>query len=441
MAEKKKVNKKLLKVSIILYIVLIAVVGVYSLAWFVTNKRVEIGVNEQIQIAVGNNLEFAYIEDASLDPEWRSKVSIATDGEKNYPDITGGLVNGNLEFYYPTLLDDHDQIYSDSSLLQKLTGEEGYYIQLRLRFRTSVNMGIYLSSESFVNPVNTEKTDSTYGDISTDYMAGAVRIAFSEVTEQDENGAILAEELKNVWIPNDSFELYYEDVESVVDGKTIHVNKAFVKADGERERFYRDITDEEDPNYHNDAPYGYLGVVNNQITYNAYTEEDYYQKKVTVGTENLASQENGLPIINSAKELLTFTANDGNLIEKDLVVRIWFEGTDREADKALNGGNVNYNLKFIGIDKTKATTSEEMAETLVYNADGTLSFSINGENTPVETKDNVLYSFNGIDWDLYNVSGSVTAPLVNNTKNYVYVKIRESAAEKETSVYRLEKRA
>ena len=141
MAEKKKVDTKLLKLSIILYIVLIAVVGVYSLAWFVTNKRVEIGVNEQIQIAVGNNLEFAYIDDASIEPEWRSRVVIPTAEDKNYPDITGGLVNGSLQFYYPTLLNDHDQIYSDSSLLQTLTGEEGYYIQLRLRFRTSVNMG------------------------------------------------------------------------------------------------------------------------------------------------------------------------------------------------------------------------------------------------------------------------------------------------------------
>ncbi len=434
MSNKKKINNRLLKISIILYAVLIAVVGVFSVAWFVTNKRVEIGVNEEISLAVGNNLEFALVEDATKDPDWRSKIVLSPKSDRNYPDVTAGLVGDELKFYYPTVLDDHDNVLPNSEYLSELTGDEGYYIQLRLKFRASVNMGVYLTDESFVKPIKTSKIDSAYGEISTDYIAGAARIAFSEITETDADGKILKETLKNVWIPNDKYELYYKEVDTTVEGQTVKTTRAFVDDDGKRESFYRDVTDENDPNYNNAAPYGYLSVVNNQIRYNAWAEEDYCKKLVTVGNSLLASS--GLdnePVINSAKELLTFTS-DGTLQEKELMVRIWFEGTDREADKALNGGKVNYNLTFLGIDKKEASEENETKlNSLAYGVDGKLY--LNSE--PATEKDNLLYSYNGIDWNSYSPTGSNVAPLKDNEKNYVYVRIRETTTNKETNYVKL----
>ena len=121
------------------------------------------------------------------------------------------------------------------------------------------------------------------------------------------------------------------------------------------------------------------------------------------------------------------------------IVRIWFEGTDREADKALNGGRVNYNLVFLGIDKTGATTEmQTKLSSLVYKADGKIYLNDGQNLTPATSEDNILFSTNGIDWTLYNPSGS-NVPLADNLKNYAYAKIRETSGTKGTEVIKLNK--
>ena len=118
-------------------------------------------------------------------------------------------------------------------------------------------------------------------------------------------------------------------------------------------------------------------------------------------------------MINNSPELLTFNSKDGYIKQK-LVVRIWIEGTDREAHFAFNGGNLIYKLNFVGIEKDPALTLAEGA--IVYNngnlVNADLSELTNGE---------YVYSLNGIDWQTYSKGNSLI-----NDSHIVYVKRAET---------------
>ena len=430
--EKKSKGKKLLRTAVILYIVILATVTVATLGWFVFDGNAGITAEAGVKITVGNNLE---ISRWTKDKGWSvygQSIEI-TKKEMNFscPDITGGIIDGELKFFYPKALDDNDNLINDASLLEELNGTEGYYLELRVKFRSASEMGIYLSGDSYVSPVDTSKKNSTYGSaVSTDYIAGAARVSFSEVTEVDANGKIVSETLKSIWIPNDHIELYYDEEFQEVNGNIISHIVARVNESGERELFYRDA-EEGSPNYGSTLPYGYMGVLNGEIQQYAWTVADYYNKLVTVGNGALAVEnKNSATTIGNACEIVNFDGADGKLNEKEVVIRIWFEGTDREADEAFNGGEVKYQFSFVGVNKD-APTEETVSklESIKYNTNGTLSVG----DTPATVSDNILYSYNGIDWSLYNNSGINTLP-IDTSYTEIYVKISETVANKETAV-------
>lgn len=426
--EKSK-TKRFLKMALILYIGILVVATVATLGWFIFDGNANIVAESGVKITAGSNLEIARLTSKGWS-EYGAEIHITKDElEFASPDITGGLVDGQLKFFYPTVLDDFDNVLSDPTFLEELNGTEGYYMELRVRFRTSVDMGVYLSADSFVNPLDTSKLDSTYGkQTSTDYIAGAVRVAVSEVNSVDESGNITSETLKNIWIPNDHIELYYKDVTEQVGDQLVQTNKAFVNASGDRELFYR-YAAEGDPNYGSLLPYGYLGKSNGQVNTYAWTDADYYNKLVSVGSKGLVTKTGTMPTIGDACELVTFSDVGGKLTEKEVVIRIWFEGTDREADEALNGGNVTYQFSFIGVNKDEPTQEmKDKLDAIKYNSNKTFNVG----DTPAALEDNILYSYNGIDWELYNPTGNNSIPLDGTPT--VYVKIRETVTNKETAV-------
>ena len=425
-------TKRFLRISLILYIVILATVTVATLGWFIFDGNANIVAESGVKIKAGANLEISRWTAENGWSAYGSEIHITSEElDFSCPDITGGIVDGQMKYYYPKVLDDNDNVVDDTSFLQELDGTEGYYIELRVKFRTSVDMGVYFSSDSFVSPVDPFKTDSTYGNqTSTDYIAGAVRVSVSEVNSVDENSRITSETLKNVWVPNDHIELYYDNVTEQVGNQLVTTNKAFVNESGEREIFYRNAV-EGDENYGSLLPYGYMGISDGNLVEYAWSHEQYYSKLVSVGTSGLVTPVTGSqPTIGNACELITFDASEGGkLIEKEVVIRIWFEGTDREADKALNGGDVTYQFSFIGVNKDDATQEmNNKLSSIKYNQNNTLSLG----DTAATENDGILYSYNGIDWTLYNPSGNNANPL--NGASTIYVKIKETTTNKEPAV-------
>ena len=399
MKEKKSGNKRFLKISIVLYIVIIAIIVVYTVSWFITNRRVEVGTNEEISINVGAKLEILQLD--KEDANWSTSIKINTADDLSYSDITG---NG-LKFYFPTYLDGNDQPNTnDVESYKEVKDGDTNLITIRLKVRTADNIDLYLSNASYVMPEDEETKDALFsgGQFANDYIAGASRVAFIEVVDGEEV-------LKNVWIPNDEYELTYPEKDMATFTKT-----------GTREESYT-----------------YQTVNGNAVETITYTADDFANGLVTVGSKNLAfnvasDEENATipPMINSGAPILSFT--DSNAVqEKELIIRMWFEGTDREADKAFNGGRVKYNVSFVGIIKDNASTADvERLNTLQYR-NGQLYF---GAETEAGT--GFLYSLNGIDWSEYNKT-NLTTSNVGTVGEYVYVKTKETSSVKSSEVVKI----
>ena len=121
----------------------------------------------------------------------------------------------------------------------------------------------------------------------------------------------------------------------------------------------------------------------------------------------------------------------------ELVVRIWFEGTDREADQALSGGQAKMNLVFSGIE-TKEDAKQESI-TALNTVKATLKTEGDKQYYDFSGMNNTMYfSTDGYNWTKYEEEdGSNNLPdiqsLLTSKKSnvYLYIKIPESDANKE----------
>ena len=78
----------------------------------------------------------------------------------------------------------------------------------------------------------------------------------------------------------------------------------------------------------------------------------------------------------------------GNEVKFGLKVRIWIEGTDREAVEALKGGRFKFNLSFVGFTKVENNNTPKI--------------TLDGENNLVGLNESMEYSVdNGINWIPY----------------------------------------
>ena len=408
--------KRYAKFGVVLYIVILGLVAVVSFAWFIINREVSLESSNELVVTAGNNLEI------SNDGEtWGSKITIGMDDINfSYPDISGD----GLTFYYPKSLTHDDQLFeNDPATLKQITSsEEGYFLEFELYFRTTANIGVYLESSSYVKGADlTNYSVGVYKNffIPVDGIAGAARAAF--LTEDESDNLTV----KSVWVPADNYQFSFEQSEDTAE--TIPV----FRADGVREDSYKYVS---------------VDQAANKVVHNVYGVEDYLDHKIFVGKNGLAKNasvvevpvldeegnqvldESGKPLtkfqdvpamINNSPELLTFNSREG-LVKQKLVVRIWIEGTDREAHFAFNGGTMVYKLNFIGIEKDAPLTLE--ANSISY-VDGRLLYD--GDQV---SKDLLLYSVNGIDWEHYSPDNEII-------QNYdvIYVKLAETKLRKSSN--------
>lgn len=395
--------KRLKWLTAILYIVILCLLTTGTLAWFIFDKTAIIENKGDMQIVAGSRLDISLDDGAT----WGSNYDV-TISQTSYPDITG---NGK-DFICPMFLDADDNVFADDPNTFRVIDEKNenlYYISLRIKFRTAADTEVYLSNESYVKPKNMEVSDinkSIYGNISRDGIAGAVRVCFSEETV-DSHGKPM-EETRNIWIPNDKYQLYYQ------------AEEAKFNQNGSRE-----------------SSYGYQYLKDGKIESYTFNDEDYCSRNVTVGgAEVLASptqSEGSTAMVNQAQKLLDFSSDTNGgatgVREKTLIVRIWIEGTDREAEKALVGGEMSYKLHFICIDKNENPNGDKLEQIVLDTDNKTLSIPESEDSL----SDKVEYSTNGIDWTTYQSNVSY-----GDSNKYVYVRFIETVADKASEVRAIE---
>lgn len=361
----KENSKKYVKLSIILYIVILSVALVGTLAWFVFEQTAEIKTSENGKITAGEYLEIAIDDKNDETPdEWLSKIELASPAQ--YPDIS---VTPNGKAWYPVELDDDDNVkIGEDGACIDVTDKDGYFVKLNLKVRASKSLNVYLHEDSEVQGLKLDKTDAN-NSFSKDAIAGAARVGFF-----DESGNVIT-----VWVPNEKYEL-------ASDASSINYS-------GTAEESYK-----------------YLNVSD---AGNVSGESEWDSEKISVGNNALATD----TMANEAVSLLSFDGAG----EKKLTVYVWIEGTDREANTVLSGGNIKFNLKLVGIPKKAAAENSDIdIDAVVFNkAEGSLTY--NGE----EMGNEILYGF---DADAVNTPYAQNDPHLDNFESgsKLYIRTAET---------------
>ena len=172
--------------------------------------------------------------------------------------------------------------------------------------------------------------------------------------------------------------------------------------------------------------YGYMAESGENMTFIPWTLDDYTSHRVTLDSQSLAvHNDGGTQWINDAAPLITFDEDDfkEGIAERELIIKIWIEGTDREADKAFTDGQLKYNFSFVGINKESFESSNAELNAKKIVSDGQKLYYQMGETREEIVTSNLLqYSYNGIDWNSY--SGLLEAE-GNSSYKYVYVRYAE----------------
>ena len=378
----KENTKKYIKLSIILYVVILSVALIGTLAWFIFEKSATISTEEESKIIAGEYLEICWNDGTD---NWVTDMKF--DEVVQHPDVS---LTPDGDVWYPVSLDENDQLFvgdeGKNGVYRNVTNLDGYFIKLDLKVRASRGLNVYLNNESFVRGVDMTKTDANIKidednevSFSKDAVAGAARVAFF-----DESG------VKMLWVPNETYELVFDET----TGKPIN----FIE-NGAPESEYKYLKVTAD------------GTVAAGDEYGKWEDEGDI---ISCGDNVLASTDGVTPLVNDAKPILSFTSAG----EKELTIYIWVEGSDREANTILSGGALQYNLKFVGIEQ-KAEANVDIND-VAYRA-GKLVY----QSTETEVGSEILYSNDSIIWSPY----SANVPDLAVGKNVLYVRSRETATE------------
>lgn len=350
-------NKKL-KLFLIYMLLPILMVITTSFAWFYINQQVEVNYTPEIECEAGHSLEI------SLDggKTWSGSATLTTPTPKML-DITGD----GITLYKPlAVVAEGDKYVPEGfELASKIDPEtgEGDFIEIEVMLRTNSKMDVYLSGDSYVNPISEGSASyGIYGPFSKNNIAGAVRVA---VTEKDSKGA---ETRKMLWDPNP----YYNLTRKADGTYTFNKEQKTSNVDASNYQYYT-LTNSSTNTY--------------SIT--KFSMQDIVDKKISLG--NVGGKDEvyagDSPILTSF-----LPTSDQEMITKTLIIRVWFEGTDREADQALSGGVIKMYFKFNGVNKSKATAANQALIDKISYSNRVFSNIQKGFE----------YSYNGFEWHVYN---------------------------------------
>ena len=246
--------------------------------------------------------------DITIDVPEFSSVS-ANISIVNLNDFTfkGECVSSNGYTFYG--IDTDDSGTEITGYHQVEVGSDEYNLsvfEFQIIFTTYSSLSLYLSDQSYVTP----KSDS----VNEDLICGAVRFAFLYTTVNNDG---VDETHKMVWAPNSYYK--YNDQTEIVD------------------------TTMETSNVENNLSF-VSGTSLSSIT--------------NVSTSNLLQGFNttnnfiwGTPKSSAGENIPVFSVASTGASTITVTVRIWIEGTDREAVKALVGGKFYAHLNFLIIDE------------------------------------------------------------------------------------------
>ena len=374
----KQSTKKYFKLSLILYVVILSLAVVGTLAWFIFNKSVHVSPEEDAEISAGKNVEIC-INDGS--DQWGNSIKLQNTGKM--PDVS---MTPDGVFWFPTLLDENDEIITGENgkgLYSNVTEANGYFVKIPLKVKANKALNVYLDSESFVKGVAIEKDTTDDQTTSKDAIAGAARVAFFERTSDG------GKELKTIWEPNEKYQLVVGnggDPSVIFDGAKMDMMYLNVEGDTVPEDAQTIAWKTEHSNL--------LSVGENALV---------SRNVLADGTEHIDVKE--------AKVLLKFEAAG----EKEIDIYIWIEGTDRESKTLLSGGSISYEIKLVGV--------EEKAEPTVNINDVEFKSGI-FYSGGIDICDKILWSKDGNTWSGYT---SINNPNVNEIR---YIRIKETATTK-----------
>ena len=273
---------------------LLTVLAVATFSWFVFNGSGEVGTLD------ANVVDAAFIKvskDEGL--TWDNNLELDLGTVVTLRETTG---NG-VDFYEPV----YDGVDSIGGYVK--SANENVCYESQFSFKTDANQNLYLTNESYIIPADTNsnnKNFSEFGNYSKDYIAGAIRVGFFEVTAEGEYIPSF------VWVPNTKIQFDRENNRIVEDGSV--------------EDYYSYYADGEEPGFKKVMTNGQESGVSDIFVWGSLEQNDV--KPV-------------LKFDKSTDEV----SDDGNMVKK-IAVRVWVEGTDRECARELYEGRFKMFFKF-----------------------------------------------------------------------------------------------
>ena len=378
-------NRNRIIFSSISVILLIALVG-GTLAWFLINDEVSVEYGNSIFCEAGDSLEISLVENGVAN-RWTSAIDYSA-GKFTTVDISG---NG-LNLYRPAEIDENQQPSNFTQAVSTMENSNDYdYIEMEGAFRSVSKMNVYLSEESFIAPVNPDDTNSNiYGKFSRDYIAGAMRVAVI-----DESG------LKMLWAPNSQYQL-------IQNANGTYDFKSGANGDSTPESSY----------------YFYGEDETGKLVKQEFSADDYADKKIVIDSTGASKGNTG----NSPALVSLMPEGDGTHAQKTVKIRIWFEGTDREAHQALAGGNVNIKLKFIGVSKETDEGKQSEINNITFAQD---------DSTFKGLSEGMVFSTDGREWTEYTPDAP-NLPVLQSGSS-IYIKYPETDTHYETDYIKFTK--
>lgn len=365
-------NKKRIMIGSLCLILLFSLIG-GTYAWFYVNEEVTVSYGNSVFCEAGDSLEISLLENGVAN-RWTSSIDYSAE-QFSLVDISGD----GTKLYRPTEIDEEQQPVAFLEATSTLESGTNYdYIEMELAFRSVTKMNVYLSEESFIQPVNTDNYSSNiYGNFSRDYIAGAMRVAVIEDSQ-----------LKLLWAPNSKYQLIRNENGS-----------------------YQFKTGENGDSVPESAYYYYGEDENGKLVQKEIPTELYAKKTFVVDSTGARKGHSGSsPVIVSLNP-----DTEGGYDQKNVKIRIWFEGTDREAHQALAGGNVNVKLKFVGVAKETDVGRQAAVDAITFN-------QTNGSFTGLAQ--GMVFSTDGRKWTEYTPDSPNLPKLESGSS--IYIKYPES---------------
>jgi len=275
-------------------VALIVILIVASLAWFVFGDYSELSPLELTAQEATN----VWISNTSDSDNWDKNLVVNGNFDGNAATVTEYSGNGT-ELYLPITANKEVIGYFPLS-----DGMDQNYLEYTAYIKSDGPTEIFLGDESSVTPLDLSTNISSDGDYSMNYIVGAVRVAI--FTEENKDAPI-------VWAPNSRIE-YLPMSNSILS--TGVVEDTYTYATG------TDITD-------------IKTIPTNGRTSGIDSEGTFIWGDIS----NIGNK-------SAMKPILVFGNSYGEENIKELKIRVWVEGSDREAIRSLSGGKFRLNLKF-----------------------------------------------------------------------------------------------